>query len=549
MRVFFVLVTLTVLVTQRYLWLRLVRDTRLTGTAKRAATWALIALGASVPISVITWRLTSRAATFPVLSFAWLAFAFYLVGFLVLWDALRALGWGARALGVIRRRPQPTAAEPESDARRVRETSPAREQPHGAGETMLAAGLRGRAGDAEQASDARREGGEGSLARASQRGVGDAEQAPEAPQSPRDAAPSLQAMRSAREAARSPQAPQSARDAARGPQASQSARDAEALQPALSARAMPQAELTSLGAESAPEWARAVAESRLAAQPETRRVFMARAAAAGALAAASGIGFFGVRSALWEIALPEVPVGLRRLPRELDGYTIALLTDVHIGPLLDGRFLRHLAEQTNAARPDMIAICGDLVDGHVSQIGAQVAELRRLQARHGVFFVTGNHEYYSGGSEWVRFLEQLGVRVLMNEHLSIGDAAVGGASFDLAGLPDPHGAWVEGRGPDVALATRGRDQERELVLLAHQPVQIKASASVNAGLQLSGHTHGGQLYPFGAAARLHQPYLAGLHRHQPTETQIYVSRGTGFWGPPMRVLAPAEIALLRLHSA
>lgn len=431
MRVFFVLVTITVLVTQRYLWLRLVRDTRLTGKAKRAATWALIALGASVPLSVITWRLTSRAATFPVLSFAWLAFAFYLVGFLALWDAVRAFGWSARALGALRRRLQPTAAEPAPGS------------------------------------------------------VGDAADAGAAPAGPGSAG----------------------------------AGDAMSEPPRV-----------------------------VTAQLDTRRVFIARAAATGALAAASGIGLFGVRSALWEITMPEIAVPLRRLPRALDGYTIALLTDVHIGPLLDGRFLRQLAEQTNAARPDMIAICGDLVDGHVSQIGAQVAELRRLRARHGVFFVTGNHEYYSGASAWVRFLEQLGVRVLMNEHLPIGDAAAGGASFDLAGLPDPHGAWIEGRGPNVELATRGRDPERELVVLAHQPVQIKASGSVGAGLQLSGHTHGGQLYPFGAAARLHQPYLAGLHRHQPTETQIYVSRGTGFWGPPMRVLAPAEIALLRLHS-
>jgi predicted MPP superfamily phosphohydrolase len=292
-----------------------------------------------------------------------------------------------------------------------------------------------------------------------------------------------------------------------------------------------------------------VSEPEREAERETRRVFVARAAAGSALVAAGGIGVFGVRSALWEITLPEVPVALPRFPRALDGYTIALLTDVHIGPMLDGRFLRHLVEQTNRARPDLVAIGGDLVDGSVAHIGAQVAELRHLRARHGVCFVTGNHEYYSGGMEWVDFLRRLGVRVLMNERVSLGDSALQGAHFDLAGIPDHRALSRSDIGPDARAATLGRDPERELVMLAHQPVQIADTARVGTGLQLSGHTHGGQLYPFGAVALLAQPYLAGLHRHAASGTQVYVSRGTGFWGPPMRVLAPAEIALVRLHGA
>jgi predicted MPP superfamily phosphohydrolase len=282
---------------------------------------------------------------------------------------------------------------------------------------------------------------------------------------------------------------------------------------------------------------------------ETRRVFVARAAAGSALVAAGGIGMLGVRSALWDITLPEVPVALARFPRALDGYTIALLTDVHIGPMLDARFLRHLVEQTNRARPDLVAIAGDLVDGRVAQIGAQVAELRHLRARDGVCFVTGNHEYYSGAVEWVDFLRQLGVRVLMNERVSLGDRALQGAHFDLAGIPDHRALSRSDIGPDARAATLGRDPARELIMLAHQPVQIAETSRVGTGLQLSGHTHGGQLYPFGAVALLAQPYLAGLHRHAASGTQVYVSRGTGFWGPPMRVLAPAEIALVRLHSA
>jgi uncharacterized protein len=302
-----------------------------------------------------------------------------------------------------------------------------------------------------------------------------------------------------------------------------------------------------------PPLSAAEATAPIAPEPESpreaRRVFVARMVAGTALVASGGIGAFGVRSALWETAMPEIPVKLARLPRALDGYTIALLTDVHIGHLLDARFLRQLAELTNRARPDLIAIGGDLVDGRVEHIGAQVAELRRLRARDGVCFVTGNHEYYSGAGPWIDFLGKLGVRVLMNQRVSLGDAAASGAQFDLAGIPDHRasGLWNQ-LAPDARAATHGRDDARELVMLAHQPVQVAASAEVGAGLQLSGHTHGGQLYPFGAVALIHQPYLAGLHLHEPSGTQVYVSRGTGFWGPPLRVLAPAEIALIRLHA-
>ncbi|HET6333331.1 MAG TPA: metallophosphoesterase [Polyangiales bacterium] len=281
---------------------------------------------------------------------------------------------------------------------------------------------------------------------------------------------------------------------------------------------------------------------------QSRRVFVARAVAGSALLATGGVGVFGVRSAVWEVVTPEVPVALPRLPRQLDGYLIALLTDIHIGPMLGGRFLRQLVDHTNSLKPDLIAIGGDLVDGMVHEIGSQVAELQRLRARDGVYFVTGNHEYYSGSGAWIQFLEGLGINVLQNKHVTVGDASAKGARFDLGGIPDRMGAmW--GHGPDVLSATRDRDPERALVMLAHQPIQISDSVRVGAGLQLSGHTHGGQLMPFGAIARLKQPYLSGLHRHPGTDTQIYVSCGAGFWGPPLRVFAPAEITQIRLVAA
>ena len=251
-----------------------------------------------------------------------------------------------------------------------------------------------------------------------------------------------------------------------------------------------------------------------------------------------------MRAALWDITTPETHVVLPRLPRALDGFSIALMTDIHIGPLLDGRFLRHLVEKTNQLRPDMIAIGGDLVDGSVEQIGQHVAELRHLRSKYGTYFVTGNHEYYAGAGPWVDFLRSLGIQVLVNSRLEIGDTA----SFDLVGLPDYHAGRVGAEEPQIVKAIAGRDPERELIVLAHQPVQIEQVATSGAGLQLSGHTHGGQLFPFGALTRLGAAVSRWTVSTRESDTQIYVSRGSGFWGPPMRVLAPAEISLLRLSA-
>ncbi len=278
----------------------------------------------------------------------------------------------------------------------------------------------------------------------------------------------------------------------------------------------------------------------LPADPD-RRTFLARALSGAIGVGAIGLSAYGVREAR-NVLVKPVSVALPRFPGALDGFKIVQLTDLHIGPLIDGAWLRDVVARTNALEPDVVAITGDLVDGSVADLGEHVAPLADLRAKHGVFFVTGNHEYYSGADEWIAELTRLGVRVLRNERVTIGD---GDESFDLAGVDDFRAhQFGKGHGSDLAKAVAGRDPSRELVLLAHQPKQAVESAQHGVGLQLSGHTHGGQIFPWGFAVRLDQGFVAGLDRVG--DMVLYTSCGTGYWGPPMRVGAPAEITLLTL---
>lgn len=274
-----------------------------------------------------------------------------------------------------------------------------------------------------------------------------------------------------------------------------------------------------------------------------RRTFLARLFAGGVAAATLLLGASGLASALGQVAVRRVRVELARWPRGRAGFTIAQLTDVHVGPTIGGDWLREVVRRTNEAKPDLIVITGDLVDGSVAELREHTAPLADLRAPHGVFFVTGNHEYYSGVDEWIAELGRLGIRVLRNEHVTLGD---GEDAFDLAGVDD----WASrrfghGHGPDLKKALAGRDAAREVILLAHQPKQAPEAAELGVGLQLSGHTHGGQIFPWGLFVRFDQPFVAGLDRLK--DLLVYTSRGTGYWGPPMRVGAPSEIALLELH--
>lgn len=278
--------------------------------------------------------------------------------------------------------------------------------------------------------------------------------------------------------------------------------------------------------------------------PDRRQVAARLVAGAAALVGAS-LGLVALRSGLARVKLRHVEVTLARLPQELSGLRIAQLSDVHVGPTIHKDFIDTIVAQTNALAPDVIAITGDLVDGKVADLAKHTAPLAQLKAKYGVYFVTGNHEYYSGAQEWCDELTRLGIRVLRNERVSIGEGAT---SFDLAGTDD-HSAkgLADGHGENLAQALAGRDSARELVLLAHQPKTILEAQNHGVGLQLSGHTHGGQIWPWTYLVRLQQPVVAGLARFG--ESLVYVSNGTGYWGPPMRLGAPAEITEITLRSA
>jgi predicted MPP superfamily phosphohydrolase len=273
-----------------------------------------------------------------------------------------------------------------------------------------------------------------------------------------------------------------------------------------------------------------------------RRTFLARVLAVGVSGTVLGLAGEGVRSALGRLRVKEVPIRLDGLPAQLDGFRLVQISDLHIGALLHRGWVEGVVERVLGTRPDAVAITGDLVDGSVDELRNHVAPLAALaSAPRGVFFVTGNHEYYSGVDDWLRHLPSLGIRPLRNERVELAPG------LDLAGIHDPSGYGTRGFAPDLDRALAGRQQGRPVVLLAHQPRQFEEAARKGVALTLCGHTHGGQIWPFSWIVAIVQPYLAGLHRIG--NSQVYVSRGTGFWGPPMRVFAPPEITVLTLHRA
>lgn len=283
--------------------------------------------------------------------------------------------------------------------------------------------------------------------------------------------------------------------------------------------------------------------SYFAAHPE-RRLFLKQALGAAVALVTGTSTAIAIREAVAKVVVRTVHVTLTRLPASMHGFTIAQISDIHLGPTLRKAFINRIVDQVNALDADLVAITGDLVDGTVDRLRDIVAPIGRLRGRYGVFFVTGNHEYYSGVTEWIAELRRLGITVLRNERVSIG---TGEDSFDLVGVDDAHAhSFGFGHGEDVPRAVAGRDPNREAVLLAHQPRSVFAAAEHGIGLQLSGHTHGGQIWPFNYLVRLQQPVIKGLAKFG--SVWLYVNSGTGYWGPPMRLGAPPEITRVVLQS-
>ena len=276
--------------------------------------------------------------------------------------------------------------------------------------------------------------------------------------------------------------------------------------------------------------------------PERREVLLGAVKWAVLLSAGAG-SLWGIRQARRSPDIKEVDVPIEGLPIDLDGYRIAQISDLHVGPTIGAEFAQTVVDSVNDLGPDMIALTGDFVDGSVEHLSEGIAPLSQLRATDGTFFVTGNHEYYSGVRSWCRKMTELGARVLLNQHHRI---VRGGSSILLVGVTDYSAArMLPSHASDVDAALEGAPQSDIKVFLAHQPKSHEAAKKHNFDLQLSGHTHGGQFFPWTLVVPWVHRFSRGLY--SVGKGWVYVNPGTGYWGPPMRVGVPSEITLLTLR--
>lgn len=243
----------------------------------------------------------------------------------------------------------------------------------------------------------------------------------------------------------------------------------------------------------------------------------------------------------------EVDVPMPRLGPGLDGLRVVMITDTHYGPINRAQWSAAVIDRVNDLHADVVCHVGDVADGTVAVRLEQAAPLERVRATSARVYVTGNHEYFSEAQGWLDYFQRIGWDVLHNKHITV---ARGGDTLVIAGVDDrtARASGLEGHGADLGAALAGADPQLPVLLLAHQPKQIPAAVEAGVDLQISGHTHGGQIWPFNFLVRLDQPVVAGLSRHG-DRTQLYTSRGTGFWGPPFRVFAPSEITVLTLRRS
>ena len=277
-------------------------------------------------------------------------------------------------------------------------------------------------------------------------------------------------------------------------------------------------------------------------QAPERRSFLIQSSNLGILGLSgifSGHGIFETRH-LPKIETISVPI--QNLPENLEGFQIVQISDIHVSPTMRKGFVKDVVDQVNNLNPDVVVLTGDLADGPVSIFRNEVASLKKLSSQYGSYFVTGNHEYYAGAKAWIEEVERLGFNVLLNEHQIIKHKS---ENIILAGVTDFNAGRFSSRHvSDVGKAISGAPNSGVKILLAHQPRSIFAAAKAGFDLQISGHTHGGQFFPWQYFVYLQQPYVSGLHKHE--NTWIYVNRGTGYWGPPLRLGSPSEITSITL---
>ncbi|GAB2689279.1 metallophosphoesterase [Nocardia thraciensis] len=269
-----------------------------------------------------------------------------------------------------------------------------------------------------------------------------------------------------------------------------------------------------------------------------------RVVAVGVFAVWAGLVGWGMFEARRAPRVRTVEVTIPGLGRGLDGLRMVVVTDTHFAALNRLRWSERVVEIVNEQRADIACHAGDLADGPVVRRRPQVEPLGKVEAELGRYYITGNHEYFGDAPGWIEVMTDLGWQPLHNQHEIIER---GGDRLVIAGIDDPTGIALDGHGPDLPAALSGGDPALPVILLAHQPKQIRDAVKAGVALQISGHTHGGQIWPFHYLVRLDQPVVAGLSRHG-EHTQLYTSRGTGFWGPPLRVFAPSEITVLVLRT-
>nr|WP_157295728.1 metallophosphoesterase [Actinoplanes globisporus] len=270
-----------------------------------------------------------------------------------------------------------------------------------------------------------------------------------------------------------------------------------------------------------------------------RRLVLARGAAIFAGLTAAGVTAYGMKSALGPPEINRWSMPMRKLPRGMDGTRLVVVSDIHLGPLTGTRHVGRIVDLINSVKADMVCVVGDLVDGTVAELGRFATPLADIESRRGAYFVTGNHEYYSGFEPWIEEVAELGVRPLRNERVEID-------GLDLAGVNDLGGTQY-GDPPDFAKALGDRDTTRPVVLMAHQPVAAHQAAPFGVDLQVSGHTHGGQMAPFNLLVGLQQPVVSGYGNVD--GVPVFVTNGAGFWGPPVRVGAPPQVTVVELRTA